>query len=68
MITTKQKKDGEYGSDLVLYLFDAELNSLFIRLGQMGYTKEDMIERLRELYNNPTPCPNNHTDQHPNRT
>ncbi len=56
-IYTKPEKDGEYGRDMVLYLFDAEINSLFIRLGEMGYTKEDIVARLRTLYDNPTVTP-----------
>lgn len=60
-IHTKQEKDLEYGQSvafndqrMVLNMIDAEINSLLIRLGQMGYTKDAIVERLRTLYDNPT--------------
>ena len=50
-IHTKREK---YGRNMVHYLLDAEINSLFMRLGELGYTKEDIVERFRKLYDNPT--------------
>ena len=53
-IHTEQREDGEYGRALTLRLIDAEINSLLMRLGEMGYTKDDIVERFRKLYDNPT--------------